>query len=118
MRTLKLHIKTTLLASVIVVALLVAALVMTSAGIANLERDDDKALADTQAADLAQHISDMDSPRDAAALARAANLIKGSRPSIVSLRIWERSGDNLVEKVSAAGSPAAIPIPETREEGP
>ena len=113
MRTLKLHIKTTLLASVIVVALLVAALVMTSAGIANLEREDDKALADTQAADLAQHISDMDSPRDAAALARAANLIKGSRPSIVSLRIWERSGDNFVEKVSAAGSPAAIPIPET-----
>jgi len=34
--------------------MLVAALVVTSAGIANLERDDDKALADIQAADLAQ----------------------------------------------------------------
>lgn len=113
MQTLKLHIKTTLLAAVIIVGLLVAALVMTSAGIANLEREDDKALADTQAADLAQHISDMDSPRDVAALARAANLIKGSRPGIVSLRIWERSGDNFVEKVSAVGSPPAIPIPET-----
>jgi len=72
MQTLKLHIKTTLLASVIIVGLLVAALVMTSAGIANLEREDDKALADTQAADLAQHISDMESPRDAAALTRTA----------------------------------------------
>lgn len=113
MRTLKLHIKTTLLASVIVVGMLTAALVMTSAGIANLERDDDKALADTQAADLAQHISDMESPRDAAALVRAANLIKGSRASIVSLRIWERTGDNFVERVSAAGSAPAIPIPET-----
>src|SRR6185503_12525598 len=113
MQTLKLHIKTTLLASVIIVGLLVAALVMTSAGIANLEREDDKALADTQAADLAQHISDMESPRDAAALTRTANLIKGSRPSIVSLRIWERSGNDFVEKVSAVGSPPAIPIPET-----
>src|SRR5258705_970990 len=113
MQTLKLHVKTTLLASVIIVGMLAAALVMTSAGIANLEREDDKALADTQAADLAQRISDMESSRDAATLARAANLIKGTRPSIVSLRIWERSGDNFVEKVSAAGSPRAIPIPET-----
>ncbi len=112
MQTLKLHIKTTLLASVIIVGMLVAALVMTSAGIANLEREDDKALADTQAADLAQHISDMKSPRDVDTLARAANLIKGSRPSIVSLRIWERSGEDLVEKVSATGSPPATPIPE------
>ena len=112
MQTLKLHIKTTLLASVIIVGMLVAALVMTSAGIANLEREDDKALADTQAADLAQHISDMESPRDADTLARSANLIKGSRPSIVSLRIWERSGNDLIEKVAAAGSPPATPIPE------
>ena len=112
MQTLKLHIKTTLLASVIIVGMLVAALVMTSAGIANLEREDDKALADTQAADLAQHISDMKSPHDADTVARAVNLIKGSRPSIVSVRIWEYSGNDLIEKVSAAGSPPAIPIPE------
>ena len=112
MRTLKLHLKTTLLASVIIVGMLVAALVMTSAGIANLEREDDKALADTQAADLAQHISDMESPRDAPTLLRAADLIKRSRPSIVSLRIWERSGDGFVEKVSAGGSATALPIPE------
>ena len=112
MQILKLHIKTTLLTSVIVVGLLVAALVMTSAGIANLEREDDKALADTQIADLAQHISDMKPPRDPDTLARSVNLIKGSRPSIVSLRIWERSGNDLVEKVSAVGSPSPIPIPE------
>jgi signal transduction histidine kinase len=112
MQTLKLHIKTTLLASVIIVGMLVVALVMTSAGIANLEREDDKALADTQAADLAQHISDMESPRDTAALARTANLVKGSRSRIISLRIWERSGDNFVERVSAAGSAPATPIPE------
>jgi len=92
--------------------MLVTSLVMTSAGIANLEREDDKALADTQAADLAQHISDMRSPRDADTLARAMNLIKASRPSIISLRMWERSGDDFVEKGSATGSSPAIPIPE------
>src|SRR6185503_8865497 len=112
MQTLKLHIKTTLLASVIIVGMLVAALFVTSAGIANFERQDDKALADTQVANLAQRISDMESPRDADTLTRAADLIKGSRPSIVSLRIWERSGDDFVEKVSAAASSPAIPIPE------
>ena len=111
MQILKLHIKTTLLAAVIIVGMLVTSLVMTSAGIANLEREDDKALADTQAADLAQHISDMRSPRDADTLVRAMNLIKASRPNIVSLRMWERSGDDFVERGSATGSSPAIPIP-------
>ncbi|HEY6119070.1 MAG TPA: HAMP domain-containing protein, partial [Pyrinomonadaceae bacterium] len=112
MRTLKLHIKTTLLVAVIVVGMLVAALVVTSAGIANLERADDKALADIQVAHLAQHLSDKDSPKDPDSLARAANLIKGSRPNIISLRIWERSGDSFVEKVAATDSAPALPIPE------
>jgi two-component system NtrC family sensor kinase len=112
MRTLKLHIKTTLLASVILVGMLLISLVLTSARIANLERDDDKALADTQVSDLAQHISDLKAPRDINALQRSASLIKGSRPSIISLRIWERSGDNFVEQVSAIGSPPAVPLPD------
>jgi len=111
MRTLKLHIKTTLLASAIIVAMLIGALVVTSAGIAHLERDDDKQLADIQAVDLAQHITDMGAFRDQEILARTADLIKGSRPNIVSLRIWERSGAGFVERV-AAGSAPATPIPE------
>jgi len=74
----KLHTKTTLLTSVIAVGMLIAALVVTSAGIANLERDDDRELAEIQTRDLAQHISDMPVPRDPDVLLRAANLIKGS----------------------------------------
>lgn len=111
MGTLKLHLKTTLLASLITVGMLAVALVVTSARIANLERNDDKALAEIQARDLAQHISDMPTPRDAEALTRAANLVKGSRPNIVSVRIWERSGDDFVERISASGSTPANPIP-------
>ena len=77
MQAFRLHTKTALLSSVIIVAMLVAALVLTSAAIANIERTDDQTLAEIQARDLAQHISDMGSSRDAETLARAANLIKG-----------------------------------------
>src|SRR6185295_6970120 len=87
MRTIKLHSKTTLLSSVLIVAMLLAALAVTSAAIANIERTDDQTLAETQARDLAQHISDM-TAKDPEALARVANLIKGSRPNIISVRVW------------------------------
>src|SRR6266699_1303650 len=116
MQTPKLHTTTTVLSSAIIVGMLVSALVVTSAAIANLERHDDKALAEIQAADLAQHISDMKPPRDAETLLRAANLIKGSQPDIISVRIWERSGDEFVERVSAAGSAPATPIPTGTED--
>lgn len=111
MQGLKLHTKTTLLSSVIIVAMLAGALVLTSAAIANLERSDDQALSEIQARDLAQHISDMGSARDPDTLGRAANLIKGSRPGIVSVRVWELSQGQFVEKASASGSSAASPIP-------
>ena len=112
MRTHKLHTKTTLLSSVIIVAMLVGVLVLTSAAIAKIERTDDQSLAEIQARDLAQHISDMGSSRDSATLARAANLIKGSRPNVVSVRIWELSQGEFIEKASASGSGPAAPIPE------
>jgi signal transduction histidine kinase len=116
MRTLKLHIKTTLLASLITVGMLVAALAVTSAGIANLERDDDKELAEIQARDLAQHISDMPAPRDLATLTSTASLIKGSRPNIVGVRIWERRGDDFVEQVfTGEGIPGRAMPAETRD---
>jgi len=91
--------------------MLAAALVLTSAAIANLERTDDEAVAEIQATQLAQHISDMGIFQDQEALARAANLIKGSRPSIVSVRFWELSNGEFVEKTAADGSTAASPVP-------
>lgn len=113
MGTSKLHTKTTLLSAVIIiVAILLAALVLTSAAIANIERTDDRRLAEIQAHDLAQHISDLGSSADSDALARAANLIKGSRPSIVSVRVWQLSQGQFVERTAASGSSPATAIPE------
>ena len=111
MRTFKLHTKTTLLSSVIIVAMLVAALVITSAVIANLERRDDETLATIQARDLAQHITDMRSP-DSETLARAATLIKGSRPSIAAVHVWQLSAGEFSQEAAASGSTPAVPIPD------
>ena len=116
MQPLKLQTKATLFASAITIGMLVAALVITSAGIANLEREDDKELAQLQAVNLANQINNMPAPRDVETLARAANLVKGQRPSIVSVRIWDRSGGEFLARVAAAGSAPVEDIPEgTRE---
>jgi len=111
MRTFKLHAKTTLLSSLLTVTMLIAALVATSAAIANIERTDDQRLAEIQARDLAQHISDMGS-HDQESLTRAANLIKGSRPIITSVRIWQLTNGDFVEQAEANGSAPATNIPE------
>jgi signal transduction histidine kinase len=106
MRTFKLHAKTTLLSSVLMVTMLIAALAVTSAAIANMERTEDQTLADIQARDLAQHISDMGS-RDVDTLTRSANLIKGSRPNIVSVRILKLANGEFIEEAAANGSTRA-----------
>ncbi|PWT92336.1 MAG: hypothetical protein C5B55_06625 [Blastocatellia bacterium] len=104
MRPLKLHTKATLVASAVTIGMLTAALFITSAGIANLERDDDKAFAELQAVNLAAEVSDMAAPRDMEALERAVNLVMGARPNFVSVRIWERSGGEFIERVASSGS--------------
>lgn len=96
--------------------MLVAALVTTSAAIANLEREDDKELAQLQAVNFANQINNMPVPRDFEALASVANLVKSSRPSIVSVRIWDRSGGEFLARVSAAGSSAIEEIPDETKE--
>ncbi len=112
MRTFKLHSRTTLLSSVIIVAMLVAALAITSAAIANIERNDDQTLAQIQARDLAQHISDIGS-QDPVALGRAATLIKGSRPNIVSVRVWELAGASLSNELLRRGAHRPRRSPQT-----
>lgn len=107
----KFHTKTALSAA-IVVAMLMGTLVLTSAAIANIERADDKAVAEIQARDFARHISDVGESRDTETLTRDANLIKGSQPGIVAVRIWEFSQNDFVEKAVASGSAPATTIPD------
>lgn len=91
--------------------MLVAALAITSAAIANIERNDDQKFAEIQARDLAQHVADVGS-HDPPTLARAATLIKGTRPNILGVRIWQLSNGQFIEEAEAFGSTPATPIPD------
>jgi signal transduction histidine kinase len=112
MRPFKLHTKTALLASAITVAVLIVALLTISARVVDLVRDEQKALAEWQAIGLADAISDLPEPRDPQDMAKAAALVRSSRPNIVAVRIWERSGGFFVERVAAAGGGMVDEIPE------
>src|SRR5687767_11951308 len=111
MRPLKLHTKTTLLASAITVAVLIAALLTISARVVDLVRDEQKALAEGQAISLAEAISDLPAPRDLQEMAKAAAFVRSSRPNVIDVRIWERAGGVFVERVAAGGGQAEE-IPE------
>ena len=108
MRPLKLHTKTTLLASAITVAVLIVALLTISARVVDLVRDEQKALAEWQAISLAQAISDLPAPGSPQDIANAVALVRSSRPNVVDVRVWERAGGVFVERVAAAGRIQAL----------
>jgi signal transduction histidine kinase len=112
MRPLKLHTKTTLLASAITVAVLATALALANARVAHLVLEEQRARAELQAINLAEQISHMPAPRDPQMLARAATIVRGARPGVVTVRIWERVGGVYVETAAAAGSEPAEELPE------
>ena len=111
-RPLRLHTKTTLLVSAITLIVLAAMFLVISSRVADLVREEQKMLAELQAINLAQQISQMPAPRDPAEMAQAATLVRGSRPGIISVRIWQRVGGVFVETAAAAGSAPAEEIPE------
>ena len=110
MRPLKLHTKTTLLASAITVAVLAVALAYTTARVAEIVRDEQKARAELQALNFAEQISAMPAPRDPQALAQAAALVRGARPDVIAVRVWERVGGVYSPSATAGDAgPAEIP---------
>ncbi|MFN2599268.1 MAG: histidine kinase dimerization/phospho-acceptor domain-containing protein, partial [Pyrinomonadaceae bacterium] len=112
MRPLKLHTKTTLVASAITLAVLGVVLALVSVRVAERVQEEQKALATLQADNLAAHISQMPAPRDPEALARAAALVHGARPDAVTVRVWERVGGVFKEVAASSGSEPAEEIPE------
>jgi two-component system, NtrC family, sensor kinase len=112
MSPLKLHTKTTLVTSVVTIAVLAAALAVTNARVAELVREEQKARAELQAINLAEQIGHMPAPREPEALAHAATVASGSHPGVVAVRIWERVGGFYVETAASAGSPPAQDIPD------
>ncbi|MBA3713123.1 MAG: HAMP domain-containing protein [Pyrinomonadaceae bacterium] len=112
MRSLKLHTKTTLLASAIVVFVLAAMLWFVSVRVAEFVRQEQRELAELQATTLAEHLSNNPQARDADTLTRTAQLVREGRPRIATVRIWERDGGVFREVTAAHGSLPATEIPE------
>ena len=112
MRPLKLHTKTTLLASAITLAVLGVVLALTSVRFAERVREEQKELAQLQADRLADHISQMPAPRDPAEVARLATLVHGSRPDAVTVRVWARVGGQFAEVAASSESRQAEEIPD------
>jgi two-component system NtrC family sensor kinase len=112
MRPLKLHTKTTLLASAITLAVLGVVLALVSVRFAERVREEQKLLAQIQADNLADHISQMPAPRDPEQVARLAALVHGSRPGAVTVRVWERVGGLFQEVASSSASLPADGVPD------
>ena len=112
MRPLKLQTKTALLASAVTLAVLAVLLVLVSVRFAERVREEQKQLAQLQADNLAEHISEMPPPRDPAQVARLATLVHGSRPDAVTVRVWERTGGLFQQVAASAESRQAEEIPE------
>src|SRR5947209_5188562 len=110
MHPLKLHTKTTLLASAITVAVLAVVLAYTTTRVAEIVREEQKARAELQALSFAEQIGAMPEPLDPQALAQAATLVRGARPDVVAVRVWKRVGGVYLPTASAGDAgPAEIP---------
>ncbi|HVG28210.1 MAG TPA: ATP-binding protein [Pyrinomonadaceae bacterium] len=112
MRPLKLHTKTTLVASAITLAVLGVVLALVSVRVAKRVREEQKELATLQAENLAASVSRMSAPRDPGELSRMATFAHGSRPDALTVRVWERVGGVFKEVAASAGSEPAEEIPE------
>src|SRR5215210_4994150 len=112
MRPLKLHTKTTLLASAVTLAVMGVVLALVSVRFAERVREEQKQLAQLQADNLADHISEMPAPRDPEEVARLATLVHGSRPDAVTVRVWQRAGGLFQQIAASTGSAQADEIPE------
>lgn len=109
MRPFKLHIKTSLLASLITVLMFIVALTFVSIRIASLIQQKEKDLARTQAQSFAEHIENL-SIRDNDSLQEAANLVDSTQPSLSSVRVWKADPNNFSQLIASDDSEGILPI--------
>lgn len=103
MRPVRLHIKTSLLASLITVLMFIVALTFISVRIASLIQEKEKDLARTQAAQLAEHIENLTN-RDNDSLQQATNLVDSTQPHLSSVRVWKANANNFSELIASDDS--------------
>ena len=112
MKPLKLHLKTSLLASAVALVVLFVALLLISVKVANQVRDEQKQFAQLEAENLAQHLSIFPSENSVMDLQRLTNFVNGSRPNLVTVRIWRLDFNGFSVTTASDGSvdPEDIPM--------
>ncbi len=111
MKPLKLHLKTSLLASAVALVVLFVALLLISVKVANQDRDEQKQFAQLEAENLAQHLSIFPSQNSVMDLQRLTNFVNGSRPNLVTVRIWRLDYGGFSITTAADGSENLEDIP-------
>lgn len=111
MPSLKLHIKTALIASAVALVLLIISFLVIGANIASQIQADQKQLAALQAANLAEYISLYSDQIDSDDLQQLTNFVSTLRPNLVTVRVWRLENNNFVEQDASKDSLPAEKIP-------
>ncbi len=111
MPSLKLHIKTALLASAVALVLLIVSFLVISANIASQIQGEQKQLVKLQAENLAENISQLPGQINADVLQQLTNVVSGSRLNLVTVRVWRLENFDFVEQIASDDSLPAENIP-------
>jgi two-component system, NtrC family, sensor kinase len=104
----KLHLKTTLLVSIITLVVMAALVFLISARLLEDLRDEEKARAEIEAISLAENYGQL--IPDAEQAQKAAALIKETRLGRINIRIWKRSGDEFLQTVTTSLRQREMPM--------
>lgn len=104
MKPLSLHLKISVIASLISFVVLIVGFIIICASIAGRIQEEEKVLARLQSQNLAEQLSISDAQIDEDELQRLTNTISGSRPNLVTVRIWKFDGNKFVDFVDSDDS--------------
>jgi two-component system, NtrC family, sensor kinase len=113
MNQLKLHLKTSILASLVAMIALLSAFFVASGNFANQVQTEQKQLAKLQAENLAEHLSRFPEQIDADDLQRLTNFVSESRPNFMTVRVWKLVNNKFIEDTVADDS---LPFSEMSDE--
>ncbi len=104
----KLHLKTTLLVSIITLAVMTALVFLMSARLVGALRDEEKMRAEVEASSLAEHYGPWIPETEEAH--KVAALVQESRLGQINIRVWKRSGDEFLQTVTTSSRHWDMPL--------
>lgn len=104
MKPLPLHLKISVIASIISFIVLIVGFIIICASVAGRIQEEEKALAKLQSQNLAEQLSRSNDQIDEDELQRLTNTISGSHPNLITVRIWKLENNKFVEVIDSEDS--------------